>query len=58
MPDTYCAECHSTVLYFTLDKTLFFVSGIHKEVVSDKQAIKINDEEHILRRPQNIFDVI
>lgn len=42
--------------FFTLDKTLVFVSVIHKEVVSGKQAIKINGEEHILRRPQNIFD--
>ena len=57
MPDPYCAEYHST-LFFALDKTLVFVRVIHKEVVSDKEAIKKNGEEHILRRPQNIFDMI
>ncbi|KAJ7407287.1 putative methyltransferase-like protein 15 [Willisornis vidua] len=33
-------------------QSLVFVRMIHQELVSGKQAIKVDDEEHILRKPQ------
>lgn len=54
---TNCAE-YCSAAHLTLEKISVFVWVIHKEMVSVKQAVKINCKENLLRRLKRLFDWI